>query len=45
MAPEAQKASITLRHLKQLQFRGVSAYLEGLLARINAPILELFYVR
>ena len=45
LAPEAQKASITLHCLKRLQFRGVSAYLECLLARINAPALKLFFVR
>lgn len=45
LAPEAQKTSITLRRLKQLQFRGFSAYLESLLARINAPVLSQFYVR
>lgn len=45
LALEAPKTFITLRRLKQLQFRGVSAYLEGLLARIDAPVLRLFYVR
>lgn len=45
LTPEAQDTFITLRRLKQLQFRGVSTYLESLLARINAPVLELFYVR
>ncbi|KAH9168380.1 hypothetical protein EDB89DRAFT_2073972 [Lactarius sanguifluus] len=46
LVPEAQKTFITTLHcLKQLQFRGASAHLEGLLARINAPILRQFYIR
>ncbi|KAH9035794.1 hypothetical protein EDB85DRAFT_1889192 [Lactarius pseudohatsudake] len=45
LVQEAQKTFITLHCLKQLQFRGASAHLEGLLARINAPILRQFYIR
>lgn len=45
LVQEAQKTFITLHFLKQLQFRGASAHLEGLLARINAPIVRQFYIR
>ncbi|KAH9030397.1 hypothetical protein EDB84DRAFT_1602833 [Lactarius hengduanensis] len=45
LVQEAQKTFITLHCLKQLQFRGASAHLEGILARINAPILRQFYIR
>jgi hypothetical protein len=43
-APQAQKKFITLRFLEQLHFMGASYYLEDLLARINAPVLERFYI-
>ena len=45
LAPEAQKAFITLHRLTRLQFRGISAYLEGILARIDAPVLGMFFFR
>jgi hypothetical protein len=35
-----QGAPVTLPSLKYLQFKGVSAYLESLVAQIRAPILE-----
>jgi hypothetical protein len=36
----AQPTPITLPSLKVLAFRGGSAYLEGILARVNAPLLS-----
>ena len=45
LVPEAQRAFITLHRLERFQFIGTSSYLEGLLARINAPVLRLFHVR
>jgi hypothetical protein len=36
----AQPTPITLSSLKVLAFRGSSTYLEGILARINAPLLS-----
>jgi hypothetical protein len=41
---QAQKKFITLRCLERLHFMGTSYYLEDLIARINAPVLELFYI-
>ena len=35
-----QRAPVTLPNLKNLQFRGVSAYLESLVAQIRPPFLE-----
>ncbi|KAH9056278.1 hypothetical protein EDB87DRAFT_1257381 [Lactarius vividus] len=34
---------VALPHLKHLSFRGGSAYLEGILARISAPILQALF--
>jgi hypothetical protein len=36
----APKTSVTLPSLKQFRFRGVAAYLESLVARIRAPLLQ-----
>ncbi|KAH9958751.1 hypothetical protein BC827DRAFT_549488 [Russula dissimulans] len=35
---------VTLPNLRSLFFRGVNAYLEGLLARMNTPQLEVFHI-
>ncbi|KAN0133893.1 hypothetical protein V8E53_008325 [Lactarius tabidus] len=35
-----QRASVTLSSLKTLRFKGVSAYLESLVAQITVPLLE-----
>jgi hypothetical protein len=41
-----QRASraVTLPNLKQLMFKGVSAYLESFVAQIRAPLLEQLYI-
>jgi hypothetical protein len=36
---------ITLPNLRMCFFRGVSAYLDGLLARISTPLLEVLHIR
>ena len=43
-APEAPRLFFTLRCLEELSFTGYSAYLEGILARIIAPVLRKFDV-
>jgi hypothetical protein len=40
----AQPTPITLPNLKVLAFRGSSTYLEGILARINSPLLSTFTI-
>ncbi len=40
----APKTSVTLPSLKQFRFRGVAAYLESLVARIRAPLLQRFSI-
>ena len=35
-----QRTPVTLRNLKSLEFRGVSAYLESFVAQIRAPLLK-----
>ena len=45
LVPAAQRTSFTLHRLERFQFIGTSTYLEGLLARVNAPVLRLFDIR